>query len=223
MDTRRPVLLSDPSSASQRAASRSSGMASVMRVTRSPYRRPISATACSGGADHGERPQHFVVDRRRHPLPLTAGRHPVQLLVQVAPSVDLEHPAIGGGRSVEGDLLPDRPRPGRQLRLRVPRDDHRRPGDLEPAEAEHEPPPRRATGGRLPERRPSSGCEPVPPRSRSRSPRARFARRRRRRPGTDRPGSPSPTNRRAPSARPPPPLGPRRRSMRSIRWRRSSW
>ena len=82
-------------------------------------------------ADHGEGPEHLVVDERRHVVPGTPLRERVELPLQVPPPVELQDRLVGGGGSIEGELFAGGG--GRRLhRLLVhPGDHHARKGELE--------------------------------------------------------------------------------------------
>ena len=58
-----------------------------------------------GLADDGERVEDLVVDEVAHLDPLALLRQLVELVLQVAPAVELEHAAVRGRRAVERDLL----------------------------------------------------------------------------------------------------------------------
>ena len=84
-----------------------------------------------GLADDGEGVEDFVVDEPAHLHPLALLGQPVELVLQPAPAVQLEHRTVRRCRPVEGDLLAC---PGcglGQLGLGAARDDEARPDDLE--------------------------------------------------------------------------------------------
>src|SRR5687768_11392048 len=87
-----------------------------------------------GLADDGEGVQDVVVDERAHLLPLALLREPVELGLQVAPAVVVQHAAVRGRRSVERDLLACAGSGLLHLLFGGAGDDERRPGDLDLAQ-----------------------------------------------------------------------------------------
>ncbi len=59
-------------------------------------------------AHHGEGVEHLVVDQVGHLVPGAALGQRVELGLEVAPAVQLEHRSVGRGRAVEGELGLDR-------------------------------------------------------------------------------------------------------------------
>src|SRR3954468_23719690 len=84
-------------------------------------------------ADDGEGVEDLVVDERAHLLPLAFLGQPVEVVLQVAPAVVLEHAAVRGRGAVERDLLAGAGCRLRHLLLGGAGDDERGTGDLEVA------------------------------------------------------------------------------------------
>ena len=85
--------------------------------------------------DDGERRQHLVVDELAHRRPVAGLGEPVELGLEVAPAVQVEHGPVRGRRTVEGDLLAHRLLGCRPLGVVCAGDDEARPADLEAVES----------------------------------------------------------------------------------------